>query len=269
MKVREWEATDNVLRIRSRQAALFNMKFIYLVLIMLMMAAPVSHAGVPDQVLVVAGLQEEADIAAGPGVTVVLTGGSLRSAMRRLAFIDPSRVRAVISFGIAGGLVRPLRAGSVAMATEVRADDGFVYPVSRALTDTIADRLYAHHIRILMGPWFAQDIPTLSANGKMALRDYSGAIATDTETLAAAIWANQNHLPFAVLRTITDPVGVSLPPAAYGAVNSDGSYNVGAVILGTLLNPLQIPSLINTATDASIGFKQLRRCRRIVDLGSL
>lgn len=270
MKVKKYEATDNVFPIKFRQGALFaSMNLICLILIMLVMNAQVSHAGVPDRVLVVAGLQEEAEIAQGPGVVVILTGGSLRSAMRRLAFVDPSRIRAVISFGIAGGLVRPLRVGSVAMATEVRADDGSVYPVSRALTDTIADRLYSHNIRTLMGPWFAQDAPTLSAEGKMTLRDYSGAIATDTETLAGAIWADQNRLPFAVLRTITDPVEVSLPPAAYNAVKSDGSYNVAGVILGTLLNPLQIPHLINTATDASIGFQQLRRCRRIVGLGSL
>ena len=270
IKGKKHEATENVPPIASGEAALFaGTKFIFIVLIMLMMNAQVSFAGVRDRVLVVTGLQEEAKIAEGPGVEVVLTGGRLQSAMRRLSFVDPSRVRAVISFGIAGGLVLPLRVGSAAMATEVRADDGSVYPVSRALTNAIADQLYAHQMHVLMGPWFAQEIPTLSADGKMALRDYSGAIATDTETLAGAIWANENHLPFAVLRTITDPVDVSLPPAAYNAINSDGSYNVGGVILGTLLNPLQIPGLIDTATDASIGFKQLMRCRRAVDLGSL
>jgi nucleoside phosphorylase len=246
-----------------------SLRAICLFWLTLVLSASASHAGVPEQVLVVTGLQQEAEIAKGPGVTVVLTGGSLRSAMQRLELIDPSRVRVVISFGIAGGLVSPLRVGSVALATEVRADDGTVYPVSRALTATIINRLTTQGIDVTVGPWYAQQAPTLSAQGKMALRLYSGTIATDTETLSAAIWADQHHIPFAVLRTITDPVEVSLPPAAYHAVKPDGSYNVGGVILQTLLNPLQIPSLMSTASDASIGFGELRRCRRIVDLGSL
>jgi len=235
----------------------------------LILGIGVSRAGVPDQVVIVAGLQDEAEIAEGPGVTVVLTGGSMASAMQRLAFVDPARVRAVISFGIAGGLVGPLRVGSVAMATEVLAPDGAIYPVSRSLTETIVGRLYGHHVPVVIGRWFATDVPTLSVEGKMSLRSYSGAIATDTETLAAAIWAHQNNLPFAVLRTITDTVEVSLPPAAYNAIRPDGTYNVSGVILDTLLDPLQIPSLIDTAADASVGFMELRRCRRIVGFGSL
>src|ERR1700709_106518 len=84
-------------------------------------AASVGALFDPRPVLIVTGLVQEARIAAGPGMTVICSSsdpGQLRSL---LADIDPSTVRGVISFGLAGGLDPTLKSGDVVVATEVMA----------------------------------------------------------------------------------------------------------------------------------------------------
>ena len=80
--------------------------------------------------LVITGLAQESKIAAGPGVSHVVCSGSDPERLRgRLTRLDPTGLRAVISFGIAGGLDPSLHPGDVVVATaviaETQADDGF------------------------------------------------------------------------------------------------------------------------------------------------
>ena len=64
----------------------------------------VGNAFDPRPVLIVTGLVQEARIAAGPGMTVICSSSNPRQLRALLAGFDPSTVRGVISFGVAGGL---------------------------------------------------------------------------------------------------------------------------------------------------------------------
>ena len=56
--------------------------------------------------LVITGLAQESRIAAGPGVSHVVCSGSDPGHLRtQLSRLDSTGLRAVISFGIAGGLI--------------------------------------------------------------------------------------------------------------------------------------------------------------------
>src|SRR6195952_3212363 len=77
----------------------------------------------PRPVLIVTGLAQEARIAAGPGMTVICSSSDPQQLRALLATLDPSTIRGVISFGVAGGLDPSLKSGDVVVATEVMAGD--------------------------------------------------------------------------------------------------------------------------------------------------
>ena len=58
----------------------------------------------PRPVLIVTGLVQEARIAAGPGMTVICSSSDPQQLRALLTVFDPSTIRGVISFGVAGGL---------------------------------------------------------------------------------------------------------------------------------------------------------------------
>src|SRR5665213_4520834 len=77
----------------------------------------------PRPVLIVTGLLQEARIAAGPGMTVICSSSDPQQLRALLTVFDPSTIRGVISFGIAGGLDPSLTSGDVVVATEVLSGD--------------------------------------------------------------------------------------------------------------------------------------------------
>src|SRR3981189_161924 len=74
-------------------------------------------------VLIVTGLVQEARIAAGPGMTVICSSSDPQQLRALLTVFDPSTIRGVISFGVAGGLDPTLKSGDVVVATEGLAGD--------------------------------------------------------------------------------------------------------------------------------------------------
>src|SRR3954453_1768651 len=74
-------------------------------------------------VLVVTGLVQEARIAAGPGMMGICSSSDPKQLRSLLTVFDPSAIRGVISFGVAGGLDPSLKAGDIVVATEVTAGD--------------------------------------------------------------------------------------------------------------------------------------------------
>ena len=76
----------------------------------------------PLPVLMVTGLAKEMRLAEGPGLVAIASGGDTGRLRRRLAERTVPGCRAVLSFGIAGGLDPSLSAGDVVVATGIIAD---------------------------------------------------------------------------------------------------------------------------------------------------
>jgi hopanoid-associated phosphorylase len=245
--------------------------------------------------LVVTGLQREAQIAAGDGVATLCSGGNPELLRARLAslfsarpresgdpepttldsrFRDNNRMevgiptrqdrnpRGILSFGLAGGLAPDLRAGDVILATHVAAGREH-YHVSLDWQDEIAARL-AGTVRLRRGAIAGIDKVLAKAADKAALHAFSGALTVDMESHIAADYAHQRRLPFAALRAVSDPATRSLPAIASDALTAEGNVDLRKVIGGLLHRPGQLPALIAAGFDSERAFASLRRCRGLL-----
>jgi hopanoid-associated phosphorylase len=215
-------------------------------------------------VLVVTGAAFEARIVAGEDVSVICSGGDPFQLRSRLGALDPNGFRAVISFGLAGGLDPALRPGDLIVANPVIANGGTWHatpPLAHALTSAL--RANESMVRSLAGV----DAPVMDVADKTALRTTTGAAAADMESHIVAGFAHDNKRPWASVRVICDPAQRGLPPLAQQALKPDGGIDYAAVLGSLARDPLQVPALIRTGWDTAIAVAALRRARRLLGAG--
>ncbi len=213
-------------------------------------------------VIAVTGLAFEAQIAAGPGVTVVCGGGIAHNTRAGLERAIAGGASGIISFGTAGGLAANLARGDWVVA------DAIVAGAQRWSADA---RWSAKLLESLPGamsaPIASVDVPVAGAAAKSALHEATGAVVVDMESHIAARLAHAHGLPFAAFRVIVDPVDRSLPPAALVAVRSDGGVNIAAVLASLARQPGQLRQLIQLARDARAAKAALLSGRRMLGPG--
>jgi hopanoid-associated phosphorylase len=217
--------------------------------------------------LVITGLAQESRIAAGPGVSHVMCSGSNPDRLRtQLSRVDATGLRAVISFGIAGGLDPALQSGDVVVATAVLAEEG-VWKVPPSVVSAMADRVRASGIPVAQGALVGAEEAVLLPSTKASMREATDAIAVDMESHIGAAYAARNNLPFAAVRVISDPAERALPPLAKRALKPDGRVDFPAVLAGLARAPSELTTLLRAGGDAGRAFAGLRRCRRLLDFG--
>jgi hopanoid-associated phosphorylase len=217
--------------------------------------------------LVITGMAQESRIAAGPGVSHVVCSGSDPDRLRtQLSGLDARGLRAVISFGIAGGLDPSLRSGDVVVATAVMAEEG-AWKVPPSVVDAMASRVRASGIPVAEGALVGVEEPVLLPAIKASMREATDAIAVDMESHIGAAYAAEHHLPFAAVRVISDPAERALPALAKGALKPDGRVDWTAMFSGLARAPSELSTLLRAGGDAGRAFAGLRRCRRLLDFG--
>jgi hopanoid-associated phosphorylase len=203
-------------------------------------------------ILVVTGLQFEADIAAtgDTGVEVICRQNA------GLAALLETKLRqgcsGIVSFGTMGGLIDGLRPGDWVIAQALL--DG----AERIACDAVWSQAL---LRALPQAHYA-DIagvaaPVASTEAKRALHTATGAAAVDMESQIVARIAQAHALPFVCCRVVIDPVERSLPHAALAGMREDGSVNVFAVLRSLFARPGQLPALLALARDARIARRAL------------
>src|SRR6202140_1915848 len=142
----------------------------------------------PRPVLIVTGLVQEARIAAGPGMTVICSSSDPQQLRALLTIFDPSTIRGVITFGLAGGLDPALKSGDVVVATEVLAGDAR-WLAGLTLNDGMIARLGLGRRRVVRGGLAGVEQVVAARAVKAALRSETGAAAVDMESHIAAAYA--------------------------------------------------------------------------------
>jgi hopanoid-associated phosphorylase len=214
----------------------------------------------PRPVLIVTGMAQEARIAAGPGMTVICSSSDPQQLRALLTVFDPSTIRGVISFGIAGGLDPTLRSGDVVVATEVLSGDTR-WLAGLALNEELIASVAQGSRRVVRGGLAGVEQMVVAQSRKAALRSETGAAAVDMESHIAAAYAAEAGLPFAALRVISDPASRALPALARSAIKPNGEIDLRKVLSGVARNPLTLRALVSTGIDFNRALRSLRGCR--------
>ena len=210
---------------------------------------------------VVTGMTAEARCLPRPGageaLEVVCSGGDSARALAGASRLVAKGARALLSFGLAGGLDPALRSGAVVVAETVIAPDGERWETDRGWREALSAALAA--ARPVGGALAGCDRPLAGVAEKLSLYKATGACAVDMEGHAVARVAGESRVPFAVLRVVADPAGRALPRAALGALGADGRVRVAAVLSHLMRRPWETPALIVVAWDAGRALLALRR----------
>ncbi len=204
---------------------------------------------------VVVGLAAEARIARRLGWRVAIGGGTAKGAEAAAARLITAGARALVSFGLAGGLDPALRPGTLIVPIRVISAD-VSHPTDNELTQRLGGA--TPHVSLAAGQVVAR------AAIKRQLYETTGAAALDLESGAVAHAASVRRLPFAVLRAICDPAECCLPPAALGALDAQGAIAVWRVLVSLAADPRQLPFVLRLAADAAAARRSL--LRRIKEL---
>jgi adenosylhomocysteine nucleosidase len=218
-------------------------------------------------VLIVTGLAREARIAAGPGLTVICSSSDPKQLRMLLASFDPSTIRGVISFGVAGGLDPALKSGDVVVATEITAGESRWSAALELSEELIAGAGLGRQRVVRAGLAGVEQIVSGKA-GKAALRTATGAAAVDMESHIAAAYAEEVGLPFAALRVVSDPATRALPAVVMNAIKPDGNVDLRKVLGGLVRNPSTLRALVSTGRDFNRALRSLRGCRSFLLGGS-
>jgi len=214
----------------------------------------------------VTGAAFEARIAAGAGVFVVCAGGDPFRLQMLLDELDAGRFRAVISFGLAGGLDPALSPGDLVIADQIISRTK-TWQANPVLATVLQSALSASGTKPLRSSLAGVDATVMDPASKAALRAATGAAAVDMESHVVATYATSRNLPWASLRAICDPAMRALPPLATAGLKPDGRIDFAATLKSLARDPSQIPALIRTGLDTAIAVAALRRARRFLDFG--
>lgn len=216
-------------------------------------------------VLVATGLALEARIASGPGVVTVCSGGDPKRLRSLLSTADPRGVRAVVSFGLAGGLDPTLHAGDIVVASDV-VSGGMSSPTDESLMVAFSVRLAGGGVTLVPRRVVGWNAVVSDPVEKAALHR-AGAHAVDMESHVAAEFASAHRLPFGVVRVICDPAGRAVPPFAQNALGMSGGIRLPAIMGSLVRNPSQVSALMGIGRDFATALLALRRSRRLLGLG--
>ncbi len=212
-------------------------------------AVPASGTVVPGSPALLVGFAAEARVARLSGWRVAIGGGTTVGAAQAARQLIAAGATGIVSFGLAGGLDPALPAGTVVVAHAVAAN-GRVWPTDYGLSQ----RLGGATGHLCLG----LDHVVVSIAEKRRLRRETGAALLDMESGAVAAVAAAAGIPFAVLRAISDPAHVALPPAALVALDPMGRLGIHRLAMSIMARPAQLSALSRLARDATMARRALR-----------
>ncbi len=214
----------------------------------------------PRPILIVTGLVQEARIAAGPGMAVICSSSDPNQLRALLTTLDPTSIRGVISFGVAGGLDPSLKSGDIVVATEVMAGDTR-WLAGLSLTEDQIASIALGRRRVVRGLLAGVEEVVAASACKAALHSETGAAAVDMESHIAAAYAAEASIPFAALRVISDPAHRALPVVARKAIKPNGDLDLVRIMGSVVRNPRSLRALVSTGIDFNRALRSLRGCR--------
>lgn len=215
------------------------------------------------RLLVVVGIVKEAKLAQGKDITLLVSGASPERLSEYLRNESVHDVRAVVSFGVAGGLHPELKAGDIIVPDAITKDDQ-VWFTDSTLTEKFRKRLQAQGLNPFDGTIAGTDTVAVTPAEKAKQFERTGAKAVDMESHIAAAWAAENGVPFGAIRVISDSAHRALPMAALNALSAEGEVRIRPILTGVLKDLRQVRQLLHAGIDSRKAFNSLALCQALL-----
>ena len=156
--------------------------------------------------------------------------------------------RALLSWGLAGGLDPSLEAGALVLPREVMSPEGRMFPTSPAWRERVSEALATRH-GVRCGRLLTCREPLSSTAAKALAFRQTGAVAADMESSAVAEVAAAGRVPFLVIRAIVDTAQEDVPEVALSATRAGEDGPRFDRLLATLARrPGELPALVRLAS---------------------
>ncbi len=170
--------------------------------------------------------------------------------------------KALLSFGMAGGLSADLKAGDMVLASSVIAPDGTVFETSGpwlAGARAVMGEGGGEGEGITVAAIAGSDGVVATPAAKRELAKDTDAVAVDMESHAVARAAAAGGVAFLVIRAVADPLDRAVPAWLRGKISDGGRPRYGAILAGLALRPWGLPGLIGLKGDSGRALRSLRR----------
>ncbi|MEO8467089.1 MAG: nucleosidase [Gammaproteobacteria bacterium] len=195
-------------------------------------------AAVPHTVIIAALGNERAALArvahAALGWSLVQSGPGPERAAQCAKAAVAAGAKALVSWGLAGGLAADIEPGTVILPRRVIMQRGATFAVAVAWHERLAALAteFAMTFGDLLTVPTALGSPAAKAAAAMAL----AAVAVDMESAAIAAVAARARVPFVALRVVVDAQGDALPTGAENWIDARGNMR-SAAALGAIVRP--------------------------------
>lgn len=165
--------------------------------------------------------------------------------------------KALLSWGVAGGLDPRLAGGVVLVPDMVIAADGRVFRVDREWRARTLQCL-TRGVTLAAGSLVESAHVLAATEEKLALAESCGAAAVDMESAAVAEVARSAGVPFLAIRAILDAAHEVLPSCATRALGENGGVALARLGAALAARPSELVPLFGTA-------KSLRRAQAALE----
>lgn len=144
--------------------------------------------------------------------------------------------KALVSWGVAGGLAPHLKAGTLLLPETVQTARGQAYYTDPRWRQTLIQCLDGS---LSLSCAALQHIGAVlsSPREKADLYQQTRCVAVDMESAAVAKLAAEAQVPFLIIRAIADPAHATLPVSALRALDLDGRFQPFALMASLLRHP--------------------------------
>jgi adenosylhomocysteine nucleosidase len=184
--------------------------------------------------------------------------GEQRAAQAAQGLVDAG-VAGLVSWGCAAGLAHQLHAGALCLPEVVVSTHGQRWPTDATWRQILADSLGE---RVASGGALAHAPQVVASHSaKRALAAQTGAVLADMESAAIAQVAHRHGLPLLVVRSVVDPLELTLPAIVTNHIDDSGRVPLAPLLRGLVHRPGDLLTLLQLARGFRASLASLRAVR--------
>lgn len=197
-------------------------------------------------------------------ILIAHAGAGPENACKASELLIAKGAEQLISWGCAAALSPELKPGDLLLPESLLSEDQQKFNCDPNWIDHVR-HLLADKVSIISGKLTERSTIVAESKDKQAIHSQTGAVALDMESCAIAKTAIQANTPCLVIRTIADPVNMSLPGAVSHSLNSEGEIELSKLLQYILLHPMEIPALIKLGLHFNAAKKTLKSIAKYLD----